>query len=128
MRHDRFPRMQTREITADRIRRSERVLARERAALPLFTQSVAADQDSPVERLARLDAAEVAHWQRMRDYHAKVWRRSRQRLRVLGPLGDAIRAAWQASSVPAGSEYLADMIHCRLRAEAGDDYHARPVA
>lgn len=128
MRHEKFPRMRPREITAARLRRSERVLARERAALPLFAEKLAADQDSPAERLNRLDAAEVAHWQRVRDDRAKVWRRSRQILRDLGPLGDDIRAAWQASSVPAGSEYLADMIHCRLRAEADDDYHARPVA
>lgn len=115
MRHSMFPRHVRRDVTTRRIARAKQHLNAEVDALPLFAEQIKAEQESPEERIARLDAEHEAQWQALRDFVAKQWRQSRKRLAELGKQGEEIRAEWQRSSWPASSEYLATLIFVRTQ-------------
>lgn len=81
---------------------ARRKLARERAALPLFADQIAAEQPS-IEAVMELRAT---HWarreQEMRDFRAGQWRKIRAMFYALSPAQrDAVRAAMDRYGGPA---------------------------
>ncbi len=92
-----------------RIAAAARSIAKDKAEVPLFPELV--KHTSPEQRIADKDADWTAHWQKMRDHHARTWRRSRVILRT-HPQAKEILAKWNSGFCPASPEYLADLIHC----------------
>ena len=92
------------------------MLQRERERLPLFAGQVAAEQETPEARIARLDRDFVQYDARHRALAASQWRIGR---RLLASVNEAFRAVllrqWNVSSVPADAAYFADYIRTRLR-------------
>jgi hypothetical protein len=63
---------------------------------------------------AGVDAEQVAHWQRIRDYNARIWRAARRILNSLPVTErDRLRAEWQAAPYPASASYFADFLYQR---------------
>jgi hypothetical protein len=58
-----------------------------------------------------IDAQQVAHWQRIRDYNARTWRAARRILFSLpAEERDRLRAQWQAAPYPASASSFADFL------------------
>jgi len=58
-----------------------------------------------------IDAAQVAHWRRIRDHAARIWRAARRILFSLpADERDRLLAEWQAAPYPGGAAYFADFL------------------
>ena len=85
---------------------------REREALPLFADMIAAGQHSVDEEMVRRAEWWPEQQQRLRDERAKVWRRARSNLFAFPePRRRAIRRAWRDCPYPADPYGLADFLH-----------------
>jgi hypothetical protein len=108
----------SREVTTARIVASERALKRERDKVPLFASEVAAEQPSARERIEKIDIGAQAWLDDRRLRFAALWKASRLKLRTLAvDVALRILAEWQFGYLPGSPEYLADLIHCRLRGD-----------
>lgn len=122
MRFDRYPRLTPRPITKSRLARAERALQSERNKTPLFAAEIAAEQPTPEQRIITIEKSTAEYHQKLRDMHAKNWRLSRRLLAALPvELRQELWEQWQRPCYPGSSEYLLDMIHCRLRELWGRD-------
>jgi hypothetical protein len=75
-----------------------------------------AEQESPEERIDRMDQAMVAQDQSHRDLAARHWRWGPRMLRSLEPhLQASFLKEWNRSTVPPDAAYFADFIRTRLR-------------
>ena len=103
-------------ITGRRLSAARRALQREADEVALFPELQ--PTETPEQRIARLDAANQAHFQRMRDQAAATWRRARRALRSLTPaqLAD-VMDRWHSPNWPPPHQahYLADLIHTATR-------------
>lgn len=103
-------------ITPRRLAASRRALHRERERLALFADQVAAEQETPEERIARFDLEFLEYDQGHRDLAAKYWRWAR---RKLSELADDVQAElidrWNRSWVPKRAEYFAGFVRTELR-------------
>lgn len=85
---------------------------REREALPLFSDMIAAGQHGVDEEMARRAAWWPDQQQRGRDERAKVWRRARARFfEFSGERRASIRRAWRDCPYPADPYAFADLLH-----------------
>ncbi|MBW3596954.1 MAG: hypothetical protein KY475_06730 [Planctomycetes bacterium] len=129
MRHEKLPRAVARPITPRRLRAAENALRRERERHPLFADEVAANQPTPEERLAAVEANQVAHWQRIRDHAARTWRAARS---ILGSLPanerEKLLREWATAPYPPRAEYFADFLWRRTGRSASRETHGRPDA
>lgn len=109
-----MPRAAARPLTERRLAAARRALQREREDCPLFADDIADEQPTAEERVQEIDAAQVAHWQRIRDYNARTWRAARRILNGL-PVEerDRLRAEWQSAPYPASASYFADFLYQR---------------
>ncbi len=101
-----------RPITGRRLSAARRALQREADKVALFPELQ--PTETPVQRIARLDADAEAHFQRLRDHTAATWRRARRAFRTLTPeQRDQVLARWNAPTwhPPHEARYLADLIH-----------------
>jgi hypothetical protein len=107
-----MPRATARPLTERRLHAARRALARERESCPLFADDIADEQPTPEQRVQAMDAQQVAHWQRIRDYNARTWRAARRILHSLPAAErDRLLAEWQAAPYPGGAHYLADFLY-----------------
>lgn len=77
-----------------------------------------------------MDALQVAHWQRIRDYNARTWRAARRILFSLpAEEWDRLLAEWQAAPYPAGAASFADFLWQRTggRGEAIGSMQKSPM-
>ena len=109
-----MPRATARPLTERRLAAARRALQREQDECPLFANDIADEQPTPEERLRAIDARQVAHWQRIRDFNAQTWRAARRILFSL-PAGEReqLLAAWQSAPCPASASYFADFLYHR---------------
>jgi len=93
-------------VTPQRLAAAKRALQRERERAGMFVEELG-PRETPEERIARQDAAWVAHWQRMRDRYARAWRDAR-RLLVSPPAEQRrqLRAEWRTCGWPGTPEYF----------------------
>jgi hypothetical protein len=85
---------------------------REREAMPLFADMIAATQHSVDEEMARRAAWWPDQQQRLRDERAAVWRQARTRLFAFPEaLRRSIRRAWRDCPHPADPYSFADLLH-----------------
>lgn len=114
VRHETMPRANARKVTPRRLQAAARALQREQEDAPLFADAIAQEQPTPEERVRAIDAAQVAHWQRIRDFNAQTWRAARRILFSL-PVEkrDQLLAAWQSAPCPAPASYFADFLYQR---------------
>lgn len=85
---------------------------REREALPLFADMIAAGQHSVEEEMARRARWWPEQQRRLRDERAAVWRRARTDLFAFAePRRRAIRRAWHDCPYPADPYGFADFLH-----------------
>jgi hypothetical protein len=106
-----MPRAHARPITSRRLQAAKRALQRERDQCPLFADDIAEEQPTEEERVRMIDAAQVAHWQRIRDHAARTWRAARRILFSLpADEQDRLLAEWQAAPYPAGASSFADFL------------------
>ena len=118
-----MPRATARPVTERRLAAARRALRREREACPLFVDDIADEQPTPEERVQAIDAAQVAHWQRIRDYNARTWRAARRILNSLpADERDQLLAAWQSAPYPASASYFADFLYKRTGRSASREY------
>ena len=114
VRHETMPRATARPLTERRLQAAKRALARVRDICPLFADDIAEEQPTPEERVRKIDTAQAAYWQRIRDYNARTWRAAR---RILNSLAaeerDRLRAEWQSASYPGSASYFADFLYQR---------------
>lgn len=104
VRFDRYPRYLA-QATKQRLAAAKRAIQRERDAVPLFPEL--APQETPEERIARVDAEVAAYWQRMRDHRAKQWRKARRWLYSMPEeQRKQILAEWETCQWPGSPEYL----------------------
>lgn len=105
-----------RAVTSRRLAAAERVLARERQRLALFTRQVLAEQETAEERIRRFDGENVRQDQAFRDLAAKHWREGRRMLRLIpGPAQADLLEAWNRSSIPPDAAYFVDFVRTRFR-------------
>jgi len=84
--------------------------------LPLFAEEVAAEQETPEDRISRLDRDFLDYEARQRGLEARQWRIGRRLLHdVNGRIRTVLLQQWNASSVPAEAAYFADHVRTRLR-------------
>jgi hypothetical protein len=101
-------------VTHRRLAAAARALLREREECPLFADHIADEQPTPEERVRSIDAAQVANWQRIRDYNVRTWRSARRILNSLPAAEcDRLRAEWQSAPYPASASYFADFLYQR---------------
>ena len=116
VRYESVPRAEPRPITPRRLQASARALRREQESHPLFAKQIAEEQPTPEERLVQIEAGQVAHWQRIRDFTAQTWRAAR---RILHSLPDDQQAIlieeWNNAPFPAGAAYFADFMRRKMR-------------
>jgi hypothetical protein len=115
----RHPRHLPRPITPRRLSAARRSLQRQVDAVALFPELQ--PTETPEQRIARLDAAAEAHFQRMRDHTAATWRRARQAFRNLTPPQRAqVLSRWHAPTwhPPHEAHYLADLIFTATRTQS----------
>lgn len=131
MRFDRYPRSLGRSTTPSKARlvAAQRALKKEREKAPLFAAEIAAEQPTPEERVQRLDAGAEAWLTEHRQSIASSWHRSRGKLRAM-PADQALAIAneWQYGYLPGSAEYLADLIHRRLRGDKASTSTAQRIA
>ena len=109
LRFSRFPRYRAGAPTKQRLAAARRAIEREREAVGLFPEL--APQETPEERIARIDDELAAHWQRMRDHQATRWRRARRWLYSLPPEQmDQILSEWRSCGWPGSPEYLLSFV------------------
>lgn len=110
MRHETMPRATARPLTQRRLA-AERARQREREDCPLFAHAIADEQPTPQERVQLIDAQQIAHWQRIRDFNARTWRSARRILHSLpAEERDQLLAAWQSAPYPASASSFADFL------------------
>ena len=91
-------------------------MTREREHHALFADEVAADQESPEQRIDRFDQRLLRQDQGHRDLAARHWRWGRRQLvAVQAETRDQILQAWDRSSIPADAHYFADFVRTRLK-------------
>lgn len=106
-----MPRAAARPLTARRLAAAAHALRRERENCPLFADDIAGEQPTPEERVRAIDAQQVAHWQRIRDFNARTWRSARRILHSLpAEERDQLLAAWQSAPYPASASSFADFL------------------
>lgn len=111
MRHETMPRAVARPLTERRLAAARRALRREREHCPLFADDIADEQPTPEERVQLIDAQQLAHWQRIRDYNARTWRAARRILFSLpAEKRDQLLAQWQSAPYPASASSFADFL------------------
>lgn len=114
VRHETMPRATARPLTERRLAAAARALRREREQCPLFADDVAEEQPTPEERVGAIDAEQVAHLQRIRDYNARTWRAARRIMNsVPAEERDRLFAEWQSAPYPASASYFADFLYQR---------------
>lgn len=117
-----MPRATARPLTGRRLAAAVRALRREREDCPLFADDIAEEQPTPEDRVSKIDAEQVAHWQRIRDYNARTWRAARRILNSLPAADrDCLLAQWQAAPYPASASYFADFLYQRTGRSASRD-------
>ena len=100
-----------RPLTERRFAAAARALRRERESCPLFADDIADEQPTPEERVREIDAQQLAHWQRIRNYNAHTWRSARRILFSLpAEERDRLHAEWQSASYPASASSFADFL------------------
>jgi len=115
MRHRLRGRVQPRGVTTRRLAAARRALTRERDRLALFAAEVAADQETPQQRIERSDLQLLAQDQAHRDLAAAHWRWGRRLLmRVAPAVRCEILERWNASWIPADAAYFADFVRREL--------------
>ena len=103
-------------MTSRRLAAARRALTRERDRYALFADEVAADQESPEQRIDRFDQRVLRQDQSHRDLAAKHWRWGRRQLELVSEdIREQILAAWDRSSCPPEAHYFADFVRTRLR-------------
>jgi hypothetical protein len=105
-----------RPITRRRLAAARRALQRQADEVPLFPELQ--PNETPEERIARMDALAAAHLQSMRDHTAATWRRARRELRSLTPDQLAyVMARWNHPTwhPPHEAHYLADLVWTATR-------------
>ena len=116
LRHGLRHRPEPRGVTPRRLSAAAAALAREQRRLPLFSDQVIAEQETPKERIARFDQQQLDSDQARRDLAARHWRWGRAQLLALSDeTRVAIVAAWNASSIPPTAAYFADFVRRELR-------------
>lgn len=112
MRFRKWPKPTTYEETSRKRAAFVRKQRREREALPLLSDMIAATQHSVDEEMARRAVWWPEQQQRMRDERAAVWRRARARLfEFPDPVRRSIRRAWGDCPYPADPHSFADLLH-----------------
>jgi hypothetical protein len=105
-----------RPVTGRRLSAARRALQREADKVALFPELQ--PTETPAQRIARLDAAAEAHFQRLRDHTAATWRRARRAFRSLTPeQREQVLSRWNAPTwhPPHEAHYLAALIHTATR-------------
>ena len=111
VRHESLPPARGRPVTPRRLQAAARALQREQDEHPLFAAEIAAEQPTPEERVAELDAEHIAHWQQIRDHTARTWRAARRVLHSLpAEKQQEFIDKWNAAPCPASAAYFADFI------------------
>ena len=108
--------MALRGTTPGRLRAASRALDQERERLTLFAGELAAEQETPEERIGRIDRRLIDYDAGHRQLAARQWRYGRK---LLQDVGERFRAVllrqWNISRVPPEAEYFADFLRTRLR-------------
>ena len=116
MRHRIHYRPIPRGMTPRRLAAARRALTRERERYALFSDEVAADQESPEQRIDRFDQRSLRQDQGHRELAAKHWRWGRRQLEAVeAETRDQILHAWNRSMIPADAHYFANFVRTRLR-------------
>ncbi|MBN9505398.1 MAG: hypothetical protein J0I69_05175 [Altererythrobacter sp.] len=124
MRFRKWPRLTAYEETSCKRAAFLTKQRREREALPLFADMIAAGQHSVDEEMARRAEWWPGQQQDRRDERALVWRKARARLFALpADRRRAIRALWRECPYPADPHSFADFLH---QIEVGKLDIARP--
>jgi len=99
--------------TPRRLAAARRFLQRERDKAPLFAAEIATSQETPEERIARLDRYCEDLFQGLRSLAARQWREGRRMLRELPSEVQAeLMAYWNDDRtwIPRKAEYFCDMV------------------
>ena len=99
--------------TPRRLAAARRRLRIEREKAPLFAAEIAAGQETPEERIARMDRRCEALFQALRQLAARQWCEGRRMLRELPPeIQEELLAYWNhdRTRMPRKAEYFCDMI------------------
>ena len=101
--------------TPRRLAAAKRALSREQQRYALFADQVAAEQETPQERIDRFDQRVLNQDQGHRDLAAKQWRWGRRQLDTVPAQTKAeIIEAWNRSFAPPEAHYFADFVRSRL--------------
>ena len=115
IRHTLRSELQPRGITPRRLAASRRALKREQEELALFAGEVAAEQESPAERIEQIDADLATQDQGHRNLAARHWRWGRAVLReVSSEVRRDILDKWNRSFIPPFPHYFADFVRREL--------------
>jgi hypothetical protein len=115
-RHDKIPRFMIPEMTCTRIKRSRLALEREREKTPLFSDQIAALQESPEARLLNLDDRVRKYDADLRQAFARAWKSGRRCLSAMSPEGARkCLNLWNNARTPATGEFFADHCHRFMR-------------
>ena len=116
MRHSVRHRPVPRGMTSRRLAAAKRALANERDCYALFADEVAAEQESPEERIDRFDQRMLHQDENSRELAAMHWRWGRQQLEAVSDdVRNQIMDAWDRSFCPPEAHYFADFVRTRLR-------------
>ena len=116
MRHSVRHRPVPRGMTSRRLATARRALANERDRYALFADQVAAEQESPEQRIDRFDQRMLRQDKGSRELAAKQWRWGRRQLEAISEeTRDQILEAWNRSFAPPEAHYFADFVRTRLR-------------
>ena len=101
--------------TVRRLAAAKRALSREQERYALFADQVAAEQETPQERIDRFDQRVLNQDRGHRDLAAKQWRWGRRQLDAVPAQTKAeILRAWNRSFAPPEAHYFADFVRSRL--------------
>jgi hypothetical protein len=116
MRHGIQYRPVPRGLTPRRLAAARRALSRERDRYALFADEVAAEQETPEQRIDRFDLRMLEQEQAHRDLAAKHWRWGRRQLEAVSEeIRDQILSDWNKAWTPSEAHYFADFVRTRLK-------------